>query len=429
MMRILLVSLALSLVAAWSGTANAQERYAAFVADMQTGEVLHARRADAPRHPASLTKMMTLYMLFEALESGDVTLETDLVFSAEAARRPASKLGLAAGESLRVEDAIRALIVQSANDVAVAVAEHLEGSEPRFANAMTRRANRLGMTQTLFRNASGLPDPRQLTTARDMARLAYALRRDFPQYFHYFNEERFTWRGITHRNHNTLVGDVAGVDGMKTGYIRASGFNLAATVDRQDQRLVAIVMGGATAAVRDAHARELIEAAYTALNARQEGLMLAALESPRLNPVREQKILTAELANTPAQTAMGSAFGAQPVRVELVDQAELAPPSPSARVTHPAPRTLQTVTPPPGWSVQVGAYTSQAAASARLESISMMGLHSLLRDAQARTEPLQRNQRQLWRARFAGLSAGQAQQICDHLEAGGDPCFAVPPAG
>ena len=218
MSRFILVLLSVLSVFALTARAEARERYAAFVADMETGEVLHARRADAERYPASLTKMMTLYMLFEALESGQVALDDTITASAEAASRPASKLGLRAGQTLRVEDAIRALIIQSANDVAVAVAEHLHEDEARFAAVMTLRARELGMTNTVFRNASGLPDAAQHTTARDVARLAYALHQDFPQYYGYFSETRFRWNGVTHRNHNSLVGRQHGVDGLKTGY-------------------------------------------------------------------------------------------------------------------------------------------------------------------------------------------------------------------
>lgn len=425
MKRLSVLMLAAACLIAQPEKARAQERYAAFVADMQTGDVLHARRADAARYPASLTKMMTLYMLFEALEAGELSLTETMTASAEAASRPASHLGLSEGDEISVEDAIRALIIQSANDVAVVVAEHLEGSEIRFANAMTRRAHRLGMSQTLFRNASGLPDPRQQTTARDMARLAYALHRDFPQYYAYFNETRFRWNGTTHHTHNSLVGQFEGVDGLKTGYIRASGYNIAVTVEREDQRLVAIVMGGASASVRDAHARELIDAAYTALEARTEGLMLAALDMPRLNPVREQEQLTAELTTLPAQTAMGSAPGSQPAQVVLTEPQALRAP---ARVSF-ATADAELTELPEGWAVQVGAYASQAAASARLESVAMMGLQQHLRDARAQTEAVSRNNRHLWRARYVGLTGSAAQAVCAQVQAAGDPCFTVPPAG
>ncbi len=401
-----------------AGAVAQAERYAAFVADMESGEVLHARRADAMRFPASLTKMMTLYMLFEAEREGRLSLTDAMTVSAEAASRPASRLGLAQGATIGVEDAVRALIVASANDVAVAVAEHLGGTEAGFAQAMTERARRLGLTSTTFRNASGLPDPLQRTTARDMARLAYALRRDFPERYGYFSETRFVWNGRTINSHNTLVTGMPGVDGLKTGYIRASGFNVAVTAERDGRRLVAIVMGGASPAVRDAHARELIDAAFTTLDARDQGRLLASLEAPRLNPIREQEILTAELADMPAQTAQGSAAGAPPVRVTLADADQLAEP---ARAPEPVLALAR------GWSIQVGAYGSEAAARARLETVSALGISDLVAQARHAPEPLLRGETRLWRARFAGLDADIARAACARLQARGEPCFTVSP--
>lgn len=393
--------------------AHAQNRGAAFVADMDSGQVLHARQADATRHPASLTKMMTLYMLFEAIERGAVSLGDTLTASAEAASRPASDLGLGAGDTLTAEQAIRALVIRSANDVAVVVAEHLSGTETAFAEAMTGRARELGLTSTTFRNASGLHDPAQITTARDMARLAHALHRDFPQYFHYFAEERFSYANRTWRNHNSLVGRVDGVDGLKTGYIRASGFNVVTTAERQDHRLVTVVMGGRTAAVRDAYAEELIEAAYTAIEAREEGRLLARLDTPRLNPVREREIMTAELSGLSGPVAVGSSSGAPAVSIVMDD----------ALASQDEP-TLATA---PQWAVQVGAYTSQAAARARLESLTTTALASDLYRAAPVTEPVERAGRTLWRARFDGIDADQARRVCERLARMGEACFAVSP--
>lgn len=403
--------LALLLAASLTGESRA-DRYAAFVADMETGEVLHARRADAPRYPASLTKLMTLYMTFEAIEAGELALDDVLTASAEAAARPASDLGLAEGDTLTVEDAIRALVVQSANDAAVVLAERLGEDEALFAAAMTERAGALGLTSTTFSNASGLPDSRQRTTARDMARLAYALRRDFPQYWSYFAETTFVWNGRTHHNHNTLVGQVDGVDGLKTGYIRASGFNVAATAERDGRRLIAVIMGGASPAVRDAHARELIEAGFTALTAREEGRRLASLDVPRLNPIREQEILTAELSGQLRPAAMGSAGpAAPPAQVVFEDPASAEP-------------ALLLGT---GWSIQVGAYGSRAAATARLETVADMDLSQVLRQAEPVTAALSSNGRALWRARFSGLDADQARAACASLQSRGEACFTVAP--
>jgi len=255
------------LTLSFAAPAAAQDRYAAIVMDARTNEVLHEDQADEPRFPASLTKMMTLYMIFEALERGEITLDTRWTASRNAARQPPSRLGLACTrrrgcDSITVEQAIRALVVQSANDVAVLAAERLGGSEARFAANMTARARELGMTDTRFANASGLPDARHRTTARDMARLSQALWNDFPEYYHYFSTPSFSWRRASGRNHNRLLGQVEGVDGIKTGYTRASGFNLATMAERDGRRVIVVVLGGETASARDAQVAYLLEGAY-----------------------------------------------------------------------------------------------------------------------------------------------------------------------
>jgi D-alanyl-D-alanine carboxypeptidase len=247
--------------------ASAQDRYSAIVMDARSNEVLLEDQADEARFPASLTKMMTLYMLFEAIERGDLSMDTRMTASRNASRQPPSRLGLACSrrrgcDSITVEQAIRALVVQSANDVAVLVAERLGGTEARFSANMTARARELGLTNSRFANASGLPDTRHRTTARDMATLSLALWRDFPQYYHYFQTPDFRWRRASGRNHNRLLGQVEGVDGIKTGYTRASGFNLATMTERNGRRVIVVVLGGETAAARDAQVAYLIEGAY-----------------------------------------------------------------------------------------------------------------------------------------------------------------------
>ncbi|MCC5982020.1 MAG: D-alanyl-D-alanine carboxypeptidase [Oceanicaulis sp.] len=435
-LRVLGAILALVLtLTAFGASSHGQDRYAAFVAYMDTGEVLHARLADASRFPASLTKMMTLYMLFEAIERGELTLQTRMTMSREAASRPPSKLGVAAGGTVTAETAIRALVIRSANDVAAMVGEHLAGSESAFAEAMTARAMELGLTATVFRNASGLPDPNQRTTARDMARLAHALHLDFPQYFHYFNERSFRHGDRTYTNHNTLVGRVTGIDGLKTGYIRASGFNVVVTGQRDGTRLVAVVMGGATAPVRDAHAEELVEAAFSTLDARRQGVMLASLNAPRLNPIREQEILTAELSGVAAPTAMGSTeAAAPPVRVVLEDTPDLARPAaaqPAVTMDEPnlfAAAAASTIAAAPasgftGWAVQVGAFGSEAVARARLETV--LALAPELGTGRPVTEAVQRDGRTLWRARFDAIEQGTARAVCARLARLNEACFAV----
>ncbi len=276
--------------AGFAAPAAAQDRYAAIVMDARTNEVLLEDQADADRYPASLTKMMTLYMLFEAVERGDISMDTRLTASRNASRQPPSRLGLACSrrrgcDSITVEQAIRALVVQSANDVATMVAERLGGSEARFAANMTARARELGMRDTRFANASGLPDTRHRTTARDMAILGQALWHDFPEYYHYFQTPSFAWRRGSGRNHNRLLGQVEGVDGIKTGYTRASGFNLATMAVRNGRRVIVVVLGGETAAARDAQVAYLIEGAYEefARRADPNAAAFASLPTRRLD--------------------------------------------------------------------------------------------------------------------------------------------------
>ena len=234
-------------------------RYSELVIDASSGATLRQIDATAMRYPASLTKMMTLYLLFEALDQGRVSKSSQIPVSSNAARQPPSRVGLKAGQTIDVDTAIRALAVKSGNDVAVAVGEFLGGgSEEQFARQMTARARQLGMSATTFRNASGLPDDEQRTTARDMAMLGLALRSRFPQHFHYFSDREFAYNGRTIRGHNDLLGRVPGVDGIKTGYIRASGYNMVTSVSTGSRRLIIVVMGADSARARNARVEALI---------------------------------------------------------------------------------------------------------------------------------------------------------------------------
>jgi D-alanyl-D-alanine carboxypeptidase len=230
------------------------------VVDGNSGAMLHAANADAARHPASLTKIMTLYLLFERLEAGKVKLDTPWKISAHAAEQAPTKLGVKPGQTLAVEDAIKAVVTKSANDAAVAIAENLGGSEDEFARMMTTKAHALGMSHTTYVNASGLPNDDQITTAHDQALLGRAIQERFPRYYRYFSTEQFTYHGHAMRNHNHLLGVVGGVDGIKTGYTHASGFNLVTSVHRDGRYIIAVVLGGRSAGERDAHMRELINA-------------------------------------------------------------------------------------------------------------------------------------------------------------------------
>lgn len=234
-------------------------KYASIVVDGNNGKVLYEVNSSAPRFPASLTKMMTLYLLFEAMNDGRVTADTQIPVSAYAASRPPTKIGFKPGQTIDVDSAIHALVTKSANDVAVAIGEYLGGSEEQFAQMMTAKARSIGMRGTTFRNASGLPDDEQHTTARDMSLLGLSLRKRFPAQFQYFSHQSFAFRGRTVRGHNDLIGRVDGVDGIKTGYIKASGFNIVTSVNRGGRKLVVVVMGGNNARERNDHVELLIE--------------------------------------------------------------------------------------------------------------------------------------------------------------------------
>ncbi|HCK83206.1 MAG TPA: D-alanyl-D-alanine carboxypeptidase [Hyphomonadaceae bacterium] len=310
------------------------DRYAAIVMDARTNEVLLEDQADEARFPASLTKMMTLYLLFDALERGDISMDTRLVASRHAVAQPPSQLGVRCTrrrgcDSITVEQSIRALVVQSANDAAVMIAERLSGSEARFAAAMTARARELGMANTRFANASGLPDDRHRTTARDMALLGQALWRDFPEYYSYFQTPSFSWRRSGGRNHNRLLGQVEGVDGIKTGYTRASGFNLASMAERNGRRVIVVVLGGETAAARDAQVAYLIEGAYQQFALRENpSATYASMPSHRLDMQMAPSALAAGNTNAAGATYQGMVVETlSPAPTDFIGQGDQSSPA------------------------------------------------------------------------------------------------------
>lgn len=266
-------------------------RHAAMVVDGNTGKVLHDANGSEARYPASLTKLMTLYLVFEALEKGQLTLNTELEVSEAAAAVAPSKLGIAPGQTVKLNDAVKALVTKSANDMAVAIAEKIGGTERNFARLMTERARQIGMASTTFRNASGLPDSQQLTTARDMVTLAMRLKDDFPDRSRVFSLREFTYQGKTYRTHNTLMKSFAGMDGMKTGYTSASGFNLVASVRRDGKYIFGAVFGGATASSRNAHMRNILTRALddaSTERTRESKPRLIASARPAARPQRDE---------------------------------------------------------------------------------------------------------------------------------------------
>lgn len=438
-----------------ASAAPANEKYAAIVVDANTGKTLFSSSADARRYPASLTKMMTLYMMFEAMKSGRLNRNTRIPVSAYAASRPPTKIGFKPGQSIPAEAAILALITKSANDVAAAVGEYLGGSEARFAQMMTAKAKRLGMRSTVFRNASGLPNMQQHSTARDMAILGMALREHFPNEFSYFSKRSFTYRGQTINGHNRLLGRVEGVDGIKTGYTNASGFNLVSSVNIDGRKMVAVVMGGRSAASRDNHMRELI-AKYLPQTSRGRGnnALIAARSDATAVSVASVSLPTAKEAPLPVmrqdggiEQVINGEFGEGDREQEQPQMLALAAPMarPAAKaienVIVPIPRAelptadnnaansnidpVTTASAATGsWAVQIGSLPSEDQARAMLAkaNASVGGLKS----ASPYTETFQMNGTMFYRARFVGFANKQAAwNACAALKKQKFGCYAI----
>jgi D-alanyl-D-alanine carboxypeptidase len=363
---------------------DAHAKYASLVIDAETGEVLHAVNADTRNYPASLTKMMTIYKIFEAVESGRWSMNTRLRMSRRAARQPASKLGLAAGKTISVREAILALAIKSANDIAVAVGENYSGTERKFALEMTATARRLGMNRTTFRNASGLPNRGQLSTARDMAKLARALLRDFPQYYHFFSRTRFDFAGKSHKTHNKLLLSYEGADGFKTGYIRASGFNLVTSAKRDGRRLIGVIFGANSSSARNKLMSKFLDRSFAKLGSA---------------PVMAK-------ADIPAPAPLPGAAD----RNEAQGDAE-------------EPRRVVEFDKHSRWGIQVGAFVH----SAQAETMALKArstLPSLLDGGVVSVVPLtKKNGKVLHRARVYGLSKREAYRACKLLEKRRIPCM------
>jgi len=387
------------------------------VIDVETGSVLSAVNADAITYPASLTKMMTLYLTFEALDAGRLRLDQYLPVSYEAASRAPTKLGLRPGESIAVQDLILGLVTRSANDAASVLAEGLAGSEPVFAEHMTRMARQLGMTSTVYRNASGLPDPDQYTTARDEAQLALALYRDFPREYRYFSTRQFYFRGSIIHNHNHLLDWYEGADGIKTGYIGASGFNLAASAVRNGHRLIGVIMGGPSAGTRDREMAALLDQGFndvgagaTVVVARHEAPMaaptpaVADAEQPQPAPSQKPGLLTKAAARLAAHLAP-------------IGKAEAAPLAHEQRAAPAGER----------WSIQLGAFRAESAA-ARAARVAA-GLPTAKGKPLQIVEPAKADKERLYRARLLNFSPQEAWSACIALHKKNIECSVVPPAG
>ncbi|WP_404377952.1 serine hydrolase [Vreelandella aquamarina] len=430
-----------------SATAQANPRYAGIVVDLENGEVMYAENADEPRYPASLTKMMTLYLTFEALENGSLTLNQPLPVSAQAAAMPATKLWLSAGSSIPVDTAIRALVVRSANDVAVVVAEALGGSESRFANLMTAKARELGMSATTFRNASGLPDNQQITTARDILTLSVRVMQDFPQYYHYFGLQEFSFRGTRHTSHNRLVRDYPGADGLKTGFIRASGFNVATTAVHDGRRMVAVVMGGFSSSSRDTHMADLLDRSFMRASLRDQRTWLANTNfsnefmgfagssqplspPPAAQPASRPQLASVSVTSLSPTRPTPSRTPAQAVEAQLIQAEAEREETPAAtdplqafiereRVLAAASPSVQMAS--AGWGIQVGAFRQAAQA----EQLARQAVQRLPNSGGRVAIDQLQGQTTVFRARVVSLNEFQARQACQTLQAQGMDCMVV----
>lgn len=439
-------------------------RYAAIVIDAATGETLFSRYADTPRYPASLTKMMTLYMTFEALSEGRVSLTDEVVVSPLAASQPPSKLGLAAGQRISLDDAMRATAVRSANDMAMAIAEHVGGSQARFASMMSLKAQQLGMSRTRYVNPNGLPDSRQVTSAHDLAILARALMRDYPQYYSYFGQHDWAYQGRGYRNTNGLLSSGMGYDGIKTGFTNASGYNLAASAVRDGRRLIVIVMGGRSSASRNGHVAELMNTGFELENRRALGQPVQIAQSFfeqrgfGLSASPDTAVAYASLSSEdgeetgvgspgPAPTAVAynslppapAARVPSPIHVSGTDVAAAAPARPAPNLTAslngsassraPAPRAAPArsapapARPPAGrWTVQVGAFKDERVATNWLSEINRR-----FRSEFAGAERSVQTAGEWYRSRFTGLTEDAARSACSALSARRVTCAVIRP--
>ena len=407
--RFLAASLVAAGIVVFAAPRESAAGYADIVIDVQSGAILHQRNADTLNYPASLTKMMTLYMVFEALETGQVRLDDKLPVSKNASKRPASRLGLKKGQTIRLDDAIAALTTKSANDVATVVAEFLGGTEDNFAAMMTAQARRLGMSRTTFRNASGLPDKQQRSTARDMSILARALYANFPRYTPYFAMRKFKYRGRTYRNHNNLLGRYAGVEGIKTGYTNASGYNLAISTRHEGRHIVAVVLGGRTARRRDRQMRRLLDRSYAALT------KYAFVFDDRARPKYKPDPALAMAGGAVLVATDSTRFERAAAAVGDAITTYVSIPSAEA---HPDLNRE--------WGVQVGAFTERKAADHALRE-AMRTLPELLAATEGRVIAVIDKDGAVFRARRVGLSEAEARQACALLAKRHVTCFVAAP--
>jgi D-alanyl-D-alanine carboxypeptidase len=447
--RFTITCLAAATLAIGGAQAAPNPKYASLVIDADTGKVLHAENANAVRYPASLTKLMTLYLAFEALDKGKMTLDTRMKVSQKAARMPQTNISLRQGETITVRDAIKALVVRSANDVAVVMAEHLGKTEWGFGLKMTSKARELGMKNTVFRNASGLPDSKQYSTARDLAVLAMALRSHYPQYYHFFKTTSFTYKGRTYGSHNRAMARIPGADGLKTGFINASGFNLITSIERNNRHLVGVVLGGRTAASRDTHMVELVERSYAKLdtvpttqfashtapvpvakpgsNTTYERMQLARADSPR--PVAKPSafdVIDNDRDASPASSSHNTGFIAASytpsatgggVRSLGTLKGQFQP------VSYTTTAPVTSVSGESGWGIQVGAFSAESDAIAAATRATALASQPLARASMNVSSMASNSGGSIYRARLTHLTEDEARNACRALIANNESCF------
>ncbi|MDP3175954.1 MAG: D-alanyl-D-alanine carboxypeptidase [Phenylobacterium sp.] len=403
-----------------------EPKYAAIVVDAKTGEVMYAKRADSPRYPASITKVMTLYLTFEALASGKLQPDDRVVFSPHAAAQSPTKLGVAAGDSISVSDAMQAMAIKSANDAAVAMAEKLGGTESRFAALMTLRARELGMQNTRFVNASGLPDSRQLTTARDIAILSRSVMRDYPQYYKLFSQQQFAFRGQLMRNHNGLLFRMPGVDGLKTGFTNASGYNLAVSAVRGNRRLIGVVMGGSSNAARDNNAQDLLLTGFNIIARRNRGEQITVAQN-MFEPEPAGSVMrpSIEQGDRDQDTRIMLASATPPAKLASLKIVESDKTRLKNEKAEKKAKADERKNKKRGeWAVQVGSFKSKSDAKEQLSFVrNRFGKQFAQADGQVADRAAG-----TYRSRFNGFSESSAKAACSALKAKKLACQVISPS-
>ena len=436
-MRALCVAVSV-LAAGAAGTAAAAREYAAVVMDARDGAVLHARNADARLHPASLTKMMTLYLVIEAVETGRLDLDQRVRVSRHAASMPASKIGFRPGQRVRIRDLIRSAAVRSANDSAVVLAEAVAGSEAAFARLMTAKARAMGMSSTTFRNASGLTARGHLSTARDMAVLSRHVLYDYPEYYNLFGRRSTRAFGRTIWTTNKLLGRYRGADGIKTGYTRAAGFNLSASAERGGERVIAVVFGGRSSASRNREVARLLDLGFSRAPSRV-AFVAPETTAPRRAPTPPVRpgIEPAQSPSLLAASARRLEAGARTLGAALTPAAaHAAEPEGSSgpilvAATRYAPTVARTPPPRPGargeddWTIRLGAYAERERAIADLAAAAFGALPQLA-EARREIDVLGAGATRRYVAQLSGLAAADAQEGCRRLVQEGRTCRAAP---